>query len=80
MKSKKEKSEPRVFMAVTVLIMLLSVTSMLTVELTSNSATARSTQPTARTVSRPVHTSQGAQVQALRGRITRLMAYFARSG
>jgi hypothetical protein len=28
----------------------------------------------------PVHPTQGAQVQALRRRITRLIAYFARSG
>ena len=73
-------SEPRVFAAGTVLSMLHSATSILTVGLTSNSATARSTQPTVRAVSRPVRSSQGAQVQTLRGHFTRLITYFARLG
>ncbi len=75
-----ENSEPRVLIAATVLAMLLSVSCMFFVGLRSNSAAAAPRHPTAQAVSHPVRTGQGAQIGALRGRITRWVAYFARSG
>ena len=77
MKTRTENSEPRAFMAATVLLMLLSVTSMLAVGLTSNFQSYSPARPNAQAMSRPIHSSQSG---ALRSRITRWMAYLARSG
>ena len=82
----KENSEPRKLMAATVLLMLLSAASMLTIGLASNSAAtapshfAASAHPAAAALSHPARSSQGAHLGALRGRISRWVAWFARSG
>jgi hypothetical protein len=68
-------------MAATVLVMFLSVSCMLVVGLTSNSQSPAQSRPaTQLTHSSPVRTNHGGQFGALRARVTRWVAYFARSG
>lgn len=67
-------------MAATVLLMFLSVSCMLVVGLTSNSPTPPQSRPPTQALSSPVRANHGGQFVALRARITRWVAYFARSG
>ena len=80
MKPQKANSEPRIYMAVTVLLMLLSVSSMLALGLRSNFESPAPARPAALTLSNPAHSSQTVHAGALRARVTRWVAYFARSG
>ena len=80
MKTKKANSEPRVYMAVTVLLMLLSISCMLALGLRSNFESPAPPRSATQTLSHPVRSGQNGQNGALRAHITRWTAYFARSG
>lgn len=74
-----KSSEPRIYIATTVLLMLLSVASMLAIGLASNfesPAPPRQGSPAA--ASRPpVRTTQGVRVQALRAHVTQWVGYLS---
>ena len=80
MKPKEPSEQPRTLIAATVLAMLLSVSLMLVLGLASNFASPAPTHPPAPAISHSLHAGQGSQLGALRGRLTRWVAYLARSG
>ena len=77
MKTRTENSEPHAFMAGTVLLMFLSVALMLAAGFRSNFQSSAPARPNAQTITRPIHSIQSG---ALRSRITRWVAFLARSG
>ena len=76
----KESLQPTRFMAVTVLMMMLSVSFMLIVGLASRVESVPPARPVTSAIYHSAGATQGAQIRALRGRLTRWVAYFARSG
>ncbi len=73
----KEQSEPKAFIATTVLLMLLSVTSMLTIGFASNFESPAPPRQGPQAASRPVRTSQGLHSQALRAHVTQWVAFLS---
>gem|GEM_PF-6398881 len=71
--------QPRLFIAITVLAMLISAASIVMAGLAPGHAPTTQTRPQAQSLSHPAHTKQSAKFGAVRAHIAQWAAYLARS-